>query len=111
MRVLHHTTLMTFLILVVMVPLDSRGANVAPTEKTLIFRSFFSILYMLGVLGAVSATTSVYAAAKSTPNILFIIKDDVGVDQMKVFEYGGADPAKTHTIDVYSGSQKCQPIS
>jgi hypothetical protein len=75
------------------------------------FRSFFSILYSLGVLGAVSTTTSVYAAAKSTPNILFIIMDDVGIDQVKVFEYGGADPAKILSIDVYSGSQKCQPIN
>jgi len=37
--------------------------------------------------------------------------DDVGIDQVKVFEYGGADPAKTLTIDVYSGSHKCQPIN
>ena len=32
------------------------------------------------------------AKQKSTPNILFIIMDDVGIDQMKIFGYGGATP-------------------
>ena len=30
------------------------------------------------------------AAKKSRPNILFIIMDDVGIDQMSIFGYGGA---------------------
>jgi hypothetical protein len=38
-------------------------------------------------------------AAATTPNILFIIMDDVGIDQMKVFGYGGATPAATPNID------------
>ncbi len=33
------------------------------------------------------------------PNILFIILDDVGIDQMRVFGYGGIDAAKTPNID------------
>jgi Sulfatase len=34
------------------------------------------------------------------PNILFIIMDDVGIDQLTVFGYGGlVDPAKTPNID------------
>lgn len=32
------------------------------------------------------------------PNILFVILDDVGIDQMKVFGYGGVDPAQTPNI-------------
>ena len=72
---------------------------------SVIFRSLFSITYSFGLLGAVSATTPVDAAANSTSNILFIIMDDVSIDQMKFFEYGGVDPAKTLTIDVYSGSR------
>lgn len=34
-----------------------------------------------------------------TPNILFIILDDVGIDQMKVFGYGGGTPSATPNID------------
>lgn len=33
------------------------------------------------------------------PNILFIIMDDVGIDQMTAFGYGGTDPAKTPNIN------------
>lgn len=32
------------------------------------------------------------------PNILFVIMDDVGIDQMQVFGYGGSDPPSTPTI-------------
>ena len=34
-----------------------------------------------------------------TPNILFFIMDDVGIDQMKIFGYGGATPPRTPNID------------
>ena len=33
------------------------------------------------------------------PNILFIIMDDVGIDQLPIFGYGGVDPAATPNID------------
>jgi hypothetical protein len=33
------------------------------------------------------------------PNILFFIMDDVGIDQMKIFGYGGATPPRTPNID------------
>lgn len=39
------------------------------------------------------------AMAADKPNILFIVMDDIGVDQMKVFGYGGATPANTPNID------------
>ena len=32
------------------------------------------------------------AGRKSRPNILFIIMDDVGIDQMHIFGYGGLTP-------------------
>jgi Sulfatase len=35
----------------------------------------------------------------TSPNILFIIMDDVGIDQMTAFGYGGVDPASTPNID------------
>src|SRR5438132_9740102 len=34
-----------------------------------------------------------------TPNILFFIMDDVGIDQMQIFGYGGATPPRTPNID------------
>jgi Sulfatase len=34
-----------------------------------------------------------------SPNILFIIMDDVGIDQLTAFGYGGVDAAKTPNID------------
>jgi Sulfatase len=36
---------------------------------------------------------------KSRPNILFIIMDDVGIDQMQIFGYGGATPPLTPNIN------------
>ena len=38
-------------------------------------------------------------ANSSTPNILFIVMDDVGIDQMKFAGYGGATPANTPVMD------------
>jgi Sulfatase len=37
--------------------------------------------------------------AKQRPNILFIIMDDVGIDQMQIFGYGGGTPPLTPNID------------
>jgi len=34
--------------------------------------------------------------ATPTPNILFVIMDDVGIDQMKSFGYGGLTPPSHH---------------
>ena len=36
---------------------------------------------------------------KQRPNILFIIMDDVGIDQMQIFGYGGATPPLTPNIN------------
>src|SRR5215813_8110941 len=33
------------------------------------------------------------------PNILFFIMDDVGIDQMKIFGYGGLTPPRAPNID------------
>lgn len=38
-------------------------------------------------------------AAPKTPNILFIIMDDVGIDQMRVMGYGGGTPPATPNIE------------
>ena len=39
------------------------------------------------------------AGRKSRPNILFIIMDDVGIDQMRIFGYGGLTPPLTPNIN------------
>jgi hypothetical protein len=38
------------------------------------------------------------------PNILFIIMDDVGIDQLPVFGYGGIDPANTPNINAIANA-------
>lgn len=43
-------------------------------------------------------------AARTHPNILFIVMDDVGIDQMKLFGYGGPQPPSTPTIDQIADS-------
>ena len=40
----------------------------------------------------------VHGAPTSPPNILFVIMDDVGIDQMSVFGYGGATPPSTPNL-------------
>lgn len=40
----------------------------------------------------------------STPNILFFIMDDVGIDQMRSFGYGGLTPPRTPSIDAIANA-------
>jgi hypothetical protein len=40
---------------------------------------------------------SATAGVAQRPNILFIILDDVGIDQLKLFGFGGLDPASLRT--------------
>ena len=42
-------------------------------------------------------------AALARPNILFIVMDDVGIDQMAVFGYGGTTPPATPSIAAVAG--------
>ncbi|QXP84993.1 sulfatase-like hydrolase/transferase [Methylococcus sp. Mc7] len=53
----------------------------------------------LVALGAVPAIQAQAKVSKQHPNILFIVMDDVGIDQMKIFGYGGAEAPKTPNID------------
>jgi hypothetical protein len=41
-------------------------------------------------------------ADTASPNILFVILDDVGIDQLSTLGYGGATAPKTPTIDAVS---------
>ena len=38
-------------------------------------------------------------SSKNPPNILFIVMDDIGIDQMKIFGYGGDSPPRTPNFD------------
>jgi hypothetical protein len=45
-----------------------------------------------------------HAAPARRPNILFVIMDDVGIDQMKVFGYGGTTPPSTPNLALIAGA-------
>lgn len=42
--------------------------------------------------------------AASKPNILYIVMDDVGIDQMRLFGYGGVTPPSTANIDAIAAA-------
>ena len=54
---------------------------------------------LIAVLTIVLSLVALPATAATKPNILFVIMDDVGVDQMKLYGYGANPPAQTPTID------------
>jgi hypothetical protein len=78
------------------VPLPASGGRRAGAVTRPL--AFVLVFFMLGI-----ATVPAHALT-SPPNILFIIMDDVGMDQMKVFGYGGETPAATPTIDRIANS-------
>lgn len=56
-------------------------------------------LLVLGGCGGSSDSGSGAAVKASTPNIVLIVMDDVGIDQWKLFGYGGVTPPATPNID------------
>ncbi|MBV8865939.1 MAG: sulfatase-like hydrolase/transferase [Acidobacteriaceae bacterium] len=52
------------------------------------------------IFGYCAAPVCHAAPAQDHPNILFIIMDDVGIDQLRSFGYGGANAPKTPVLDV-----------
>ncbi|MEO8136553.1 MAG: sulfatase-like hydrolase/transferase, partial [Betaproteobacteria bacterium] len=59
-------------------------------------RASIAVLLALFAAGVAAAPAP---ATPPTPNILFIIMDDVGIDQMRLFGYGGVAPPSTPNID------------
>src|SRR5262245_43646187 len=53
----------------------------------------------LTVLLSTLLGTAVPASAKKPPNIIFSVMDDVGIDPMEVFGYGGDTPPRAPNID------------
>ena len=62
-------------------------------------RSIAGAVALLALLAAGCGSQSSEPATPATPNILFFVIDDVGVDQMKLYGYGGADAPRTPVID------------
>ncbi len=75
---------------------SERGNLVATRLTTRISARRGSGILLLVLLTFLAADAA--QAAPKTPNILFIIMDDVGMDQMKLFGYGGATPASMPNI-------------
>jgi hypothetical protein len=53
----------------------------------------------IALLSATSSWAQSDNGQARRPNILFIIMDDVGIDQLPIFGYGGVDPAATPNIN------------
>lgn len=64
-------------------------------------RALLACLACTAVLAGCDSSrhTSGADAGPALPNILFIVLDDLGVDQLPVFGYGGATPPRTPNID------------
>ena len=65
-------------------------------------RGIVCVVVSMAGLGLVSPATAL--APADPPNILFFVLDDVGIDQMKVFGFGGATPPRTPNIDAIAQS-------
>src|ERR1700736_6014734 len=68
--------------------------------------NFFHAQASLAGVADTAASTSEQETSdgKPHPNILFIIKDDVGIDQMQIFGYGGLTPPLTPNINAIARS-------
>lgn len=73
-----------------------------PSTKPIIRAHWALALIALLLFHGCTATKparTVAGTPDSPPSMLFIIMDDVGIDQMKLFGYGGATPPRTPNID------------
>jgi len=55
-------------------------------------------------MAACSGSSSTGTNTNSPPNILFVIMDDVGIDQMEMFGYGGSTPPSMPNMTVVANS-------
>ena len=78
------------------------GLNEEHEGATLMLKRMFGTLAT--VIAILTGLDALPAMSAAKPNILFVIMDDVGIDQMKLFGYGGLGagplaPPKTPTLD------------
>ena len=64
----------------------------------------FVIFVLVGMLLTPDRSNAQLKAPPTKPNILFVIMDDVGIDQMKAFGYGGVNPPKAPNINMLAQS-------
>ena len=63
------------------------------------------LLFVCGLLLSCGGSSSSGGAnTNSTPNILFVIMDDVGIDQMELFGYGGLNPPQMPNMAVVANA-------
>ena len=62
------------------------------------------VVLIVTTLQLASCTGTSNEPAVRPPNILFVIMDDVGIDQMPAFGYGGGTPPNMPTIDAVAHS-------
>lgn len=63
-----------------------------------------AVLALLSVVTAIDGSSGASGSSPQPPNILFVILDDVGMDQMAVFGFGGEDAAPTPTLAALADS-------
>lgn len=59
----------------------------------------FALIFLFALAGCGGSGSSGSATDRPRPNIVLVITDDVGIDQWKLFGYGGTTPAETPNID------------
>jgi len=74
------------------------------TNRKLLLCSASGIALLLGISGCSSDPSLQPDPAAEPPNILFLVLDDVGMDQMEIFGFGGTTPPATPNIAVIASA-------
>jgi hypothetical protein len=77
-----------------------RNLAAAPNMKQLVLTATLAA----GILAGCGGNSSEAPANAAAPNILFVIMDDVGIDQMKSFGYGGLTPPSMPNMNVVAAA-------
>lgn len=80
-------------------PTEPNVGQATPPVAAITARRRVAALALLAALCAFGTVPRAVSAAPPRPNILFIIMDDVGMDQLRAFGYGGPTPPSTPNID------------
>ena len=67
-------------------------------------RTLVTLASLVALAGVALVCGPVSAAQTPLPNILLIVMDDIGIDQWKLFGYGGTTPAATPNIDAIAAA-------
>lgn len=76
------------------------------SEGLILFRSVVAVAATIGFAGAAFAQSSgaPLPSSRSLPNILMILTDDVGIDQIQTMGYGGVTAPPTPNIDAIANA-------